>query len=126
MTPDLPERRTTLVSLVAAPAVWAMHFLLSYATAAIWCAKIAGGRGSLGLARLAIAAYTLAALVAIAVIVRSAWRAQRSDHVALPDDRDSPAGRHRFVAFATLLLAGLSTIAIVYAALAAALAGSCW
>lgn len=110
-----------LAALIAAPLVWAAHFLASYVTAAIWCAK---AQRSFSGARSAIALYTVTALVAIAMI---GWRAYRS-HLAAPavaEDRDSPEARHRFLTFATLLLAGLSAIAIVYAALAAALAGSC-
>lgn len=115
------EAKTSLVSLVAAPIVWAAHFLLSYGTAAIWCAKAAGPDRSLGAAGIAIAVYTCVALVAIGAI---AWRAVRSIE-AVPEDRDTPEARHRFVAFATLLLAGLGAIAIIYAALATAIAGSC-
>jgi hypothetical protein len=121
MSTELPEQRTSLASLVAAPLIWAAHFLLSYVTAAIWCAKVAGA--DLGGARAAIAVYTVAALLSILVI---GWRAARRHRLGdSPHDRDSPEARHRFVAFATLLLAGLSAIAIIYAALAAALVGSC-
>jgi hypothetical protein len=117
--------RSSLASLVAAPLIWAAHFLLSYATAAIWCAKLAGPDRSLAGARLAIAGYTVAALAAVALIAWRAWRQHRSVDPALPDDRDTAAARHRFLAVATLLLAGLSALAICYAALAAALVGSC-
>lgn len=117
--------RSSLVPLVAAPAVWAAHFLLSYATAAIWCAKVAGPGGSFAGARLAIAGYTVAALGALAALAWRAWRDHRAVDLALPDDRDTPAGRHRFITLASLLLAGLAVIAIGYAALAIALVGSC-
>lgn len=113
--------RSSLLALVAAPLVWVAHFALSYATAAIWCAKLAGPDRSLGTARLAIATYTVVALVAIFVI---GWRALRSVD-SVPEDRDTPEARHHFVAFATVLLAGLSAIAIIYAALATVLVGSC-
>jgi hypothetical protein len=119
---DPPEPRTSLVSLVAAPAVWALHFFASYATAAIWCAKV--DHRFTG-AQLAIAVYSLAALIAIAIVAARARRRHRADRVALPDDRDSAIGRHRFVAFATLLVAGLAAIAILYEALAIAMVGSC-
>lgn len=124
MSTDRPEARTSLVSLVAAPIVWAGHFALSYITAAIWCAKAAGPARSLDGARFAIVIYTAVALVAIALI---GWRALRHHRMnrAVPEDRDTPEARHRFVTFATLLLAGLSAIAIGYAALAVALVGSC-
>src|SRR5690606_23148142 len=35
----LPERRASLWRLVAGPATWALHFLLCYVTAAVWCEK---------------------------------------------------------------------------------------
>jgi hypothetical protein len=125
MSTDPAQPHSSLVSLVAAPAVWAAHFLSSYITAAIWCAKVAGPDGSSTGARLAIAAYTFAALIAIAWIAVRAWRHHRAIDPTLPDDRDTPAARHRFIALATLLLAGLAAIAIIYAALAAAIVGSC-
>jgi hypothetical protein len=121
---DRPEPKTSLASLVAAPIVWAAHFLLSYGTVAIWCAKRAGPERSLGGASVAIASYTIVALIAIGIIGRRAWRQHRIADAA-PEDRDSPEARHRFVAGATLLLAGLAAIAILYAALAVAVAGSC-
>jgi hypothetical protein len=116
------EPSTSLVSLAAAPAIWAMHFLLSYATVAIWCAKVE--REFVG-AWLAIGIYTLAALIAIATLGARAWQRHRADGVQFPDDRDTATGRHRFVAFATLLVAGLSVVAIVFEALALALVGRC-
>ena len=112
--------------LVASPSVWALHFALSYATAAIHCAKVAGPAGALGGARVAIAAYTAIGLAVVAII---GWRAYRVEHAAgrpaLPHDSDSSEGRERFLAFATLLLSGLSAVAIVYGALPAVFIGSC-
>jgi uncharacterized membrane protein YebE (DUF533 family) len=115
---------TGLAALIAAPLVWAAHFLASYATAAIWCAKAAGAERSSAGARSAIAIYTVAGLLAIGFIALRAYRSRRAAP-AVAEDRDSAPARHRFLTFATLLLAGLSGIAIVYAALATALAGSC-
>jgi hypothetical protein len=122
MTTEPPK--TGIATVVAAPVVWAAHFFASYATAAIWCAKAAGPDRSFGGARLAITLYTSAALLAVLLI---GWRALVSHRAApaVAEDRDSPEGRHRFLTFATLLLAGLSAIAILYVALATALVGSC-
>lgn len=113
-----------MTSLFAPPLVWVAHFLLSYTTAAIWCAKAAGPDRSFAGARTAIAGYTVAAAIALALI---GWRAYRSHRAApaIGDGHDSAAARHRFLTFATLLLAGLSAIAILYAGLATTLAGSC-
>lgn len=125
MLTDLPEPKSSLTSLVIAPLVWAAHFGLAYGTAAIWCAKVAGPAGSFTGAQVAIALYTVVALAATGYIGWRAWRTQRVGHLEVPDDRDSANARHRFIALATLLLAGLSAIAIIYAALAAALVGIC-
>ena len=111
--------------LAASPAIWAAHFMLSYATAAIWCAKLTYPEGSLLPVRLAIAAYTAAALAAIAIIGYTGWRWHRAGSATLPHDADSPEDRHRFLGFSTLLLSGLSAVAIVYAALVAVFIGSC-
>ena len=115
---------TGLGFLISAPLVWAAHFLGSYATAAIWCAKAAGPERTFAGARLAIAVYTAAALIAVLLI---GWRALTRHRAvaAVAEDRDSAEARHRFLTFAALLLAGLSAIAIVYAAIATAIAGSC-
>ena len=60
-TAQLPEANESLWLLVASPAIWAVHFLLCYGTAAVWCAKVAGYGGSLATASTAIAIYTVLA-----------------------------------------------------------------
>lgn len=120
-----PEERESLWLLTIAPAVWAGHFLASYLTAAIHCAKAPGPDAPLGGVRTAIAAYTL---IALAGIVATAWvgfRRHRRGTAAVPHDYDTPEDRHRFLGFATLLLAGLSAVAVAYVALAAVYFGSC-
>ena len=123
---DPPESGESLFTLVAPPLVWAAHFLLSYGTAAVYCAKVAGPDGSLGPARAAIAFYTAAAIGAVAFLGVRGYRRQRAHGPTPTAEADaSPIGRHRFLGFATLLLAGLSGLAIAYAALAVALVRSC-
>lgn len=112
----LPEKNESLWNLIVSPTVWAAHFLLSYITAAIWCAKFTPRFGTLTPVRWLIAGYTAAALIAIAINGWSGWRRHRLDAAALPHDADSPEDRHRFLGFATALLAGLSAIAVVFAA----------
>jgi hypothetical protein len=114
---DPPEHKETLWRLIVSPAIWALHFLLSYVTAAIWCAKFAPGpEGSLAPVRWAIAGYTLVALAGIAVNARRGWRRHLFQSESLPHDFDTPGDRHRFLGFSTVLLAGLSAIATVFAA----------
>ena len=129
--PHLPEERESLWLLIASPVLWAAHFLLSYCTAAIWCAKVAGPDGSLTGARIAIAAYTAIALVGIGI---NGWSGLRRHHHEggepprggePPHDADSPEDRHRFLGFATLLLSALSAVAVVFEALPAVFLGDC-
>jgi hypothetical protein len=121
----LREERDGLWALAAAPTIWAAHFLLCYATAAVWCAKIARDDGSLFEVRLAIAAYTALALTAIGLIGWRGFVKHRRRGGERPHDADSPEDRHRFLGFATSLLSGLSAIATIFSALPAAFIGSC-
>lgn len=115
--PELDEKHESLWRLIVSPTVWAVHFMLSYVTAAIWCAKFASKQGDLGPTRLLIVIYTVVALAVIAVNGWSGYRRHRLHSETLPHDADTPEDRHRFLGFATLLLAGLSAIAVIFAAL---------
>jgi hypothetical protein len=77
VTIELQEREESLWALVLPPTLWALHFLLSYGTAAVWCAKLAGDGGSLFGARVAIAVYTGLALLAASGAARSAHAATK-------------------------------------------------
>lgn len=111
--------------LTIAPTIWAAHLLLSYITAAVWCAKFAAPGAMLGGVRTAVAAYSGVALVGIAVVAWEGYRRHRHGTEATTHDLDSADDRHRFVGFATLLLAGLSAVGVLYAALAAAYFETC-
>ena len=119
------EKNQSLWLLAAAPAIWTAHFLLSYITASIWCAKFVGPEGSLWHARVAIAVYTAVALAGIGLTGWSGYRRHGHRSEAVPHDFDTPEARHRFLGFATLLLAALSAVATVYVALAAVFIRSC-
>ncbi len=118
-----PESEESLLALAAPLLVWAAHFLLAYGTAAIYCAKLAGPDGSLLPARIAIAGYTAIALAAVAFFGARGYRRHREG--SLPDDDDAPITRHRFLGFATLLLALLSALAIGYVTLTIVFVRSC-
>jgi hypothetical protein len=111
------ETKQSLWRLTAAPLLWAAHFLLSYGTAAIFCAKIAGRGGSLGSVRVAIAVYTAVALAGIAIIGWTGYQRHIYGDEDVVQDADTPLARHRFLGSATLLLAALSAVATLYAAL---------
>jgi hypothetical protein len=118
VAPRTPDRHS-LWLLTFAPAIWAVHLLSCYITAAVWCAKFARPAGPLDGVRTAIAWYTAAALVGIGVVGWEGFRRHRYGTEATTHDLDTPEDRHRFLGFATLLLSGLSAVAVLYAALAA-------
>lgn len=112
-----PEHEEHLWHVAIAPTIWAAHFLASYVTVAIWCAKVVPRESDLGAARIAVAAYTAMALFGIAF---TGWRAlvrHRHRGARPPHDSDTPEDRHRFLGFAALLLSIVSAIAVVYVAL---------
>lgn len=111
----IPKEIETLWTLFTAPAIWALHFLISYVSAAIWCAK--RGDEGFGLMQASIAAVTL---LALGMIVLSAWLALRQwsfGRQAPPHDDATAGDRTLFQGFATLLLSGLSFVAVLYVAL---------
>jgi hypothetical protein len=121
----LEERAESLWWLVVAPTIWAAHLLGSYATVAVWCAKVAPDGGELGPARTAVVVYTVVALLGVAAAGRRSWRRYRWGGGALPLDDDTPGDRHRFIGFAGFLLAALSLVAIAFGALPVLFIWSC-
>ena len=122
---DPPEEKESLWHLTAAPAIWAVYFLLCYATATIWCEKVATPDGSLGTARAAIAVYTAVALAGIGLTGWLGFQRRSFGGSTAPHDFDTAQDRHRFLGFATLLLSALSAIATLYVALAAFFVDRC-
>jgi hypothetical protein len=119
------EENEQLWRLAAAPLIWALHFLGSYATASIFCAKLAGPELSLAPVRVALAIYTVFALLPIALIGKNGWMRSRRGRVPLTHHQDAAEDRHRFLGFATMLLSGLSAIAVIYSALTALFVRTC-
>ena len=116
METHLAERHESLWMLALSPTIWAAHFLLCYVTGAIWCAKVPA-LAPLGGVRTAVFVFTIVALAGIVWNARGGWQRHRLGDAELPHDEDTPEDRTRFLGFATLLLAGLSAIATVFAAL---------
>ena len=114
---DISESNQSLWWLIVSPTIWAAHFMLSYATASIWCGKVAEPGGSLWEVRVAIAVYSVVALAGIGITGWIGYRRHSYGEAALPHDADTPEDRHRFIGFATLLLSALSGVAILYAIL---------
>ena len=122
---SLAERKESLWRLIVSPTIWAAHFLLCYVTAAIWCAKYVPRAGTLDPVRWAIVAFTAVALIGIAWNGWDGYRRHRRGGSKIPHDDDTPIDRHSFLGFSTALLAGLSGVAVVYAAFVAVVFRSC-
>jgi len=119
------EEKESLWRLAASPAIWAGHFMSCYVVAAVWCAKAGASGASFGAVRLAIAAFTAAALAGIGLIGFGGLRRHRFGAEPLSHDFDTPEDRHRFLGFATLLLSALSAVAVVFVAAAAVFFEDC-
>lgn len=112
--PRLHERlKVTLWTLIVPPALWAVHFLFSYLWAAINCAKI----GTFASFPTLFVVGTLLALVLIALSGWIAWQQARMPGGSPPHEDGTEIDRLRFLAMSTLLLAGLSFVAVGFTAL---------
>lgn len=120
-----PLDRGSLWMLTIAPTIWAAHLLLSYITAAIWCARFVPADGPLDGVHTAIMWYSVVALVGIAITGWEGLRRHSYGTEATTHDLDTAEDRHRFLGFATLLLSGLSAVGVIYAALAATYFETC-
>lgn len=113
--------RATIVTLLAPPTVWALHFLTAYILAAIACAK----GWDLGSVRLVIAAATGAALVFIALAARAAHRHTGFTADMPPHDDPTRGARMRQMGAATFLVAALSFVAVIFTSLPAVFIPDC-
>ncbi|MEZ6132907.1 MAG: hypothetical protein R3C59_29915 [Planctomycetaceae bacterium] len=120
-----PEHHESLWTLITSPLIWAGHLLLTYIVAAVWCEKLAGSGRSFDEVRWTIFGLTAVALAGIGVNAAGAYRRHRFGNADLPHDEDTPEDRHRFLGFATLLLAGLSALATLFVAAVAVFFRSC-
>lgn len=109
-------------TLITPPTVWALHFLFCYVASAIVCAKAPALLPEL---RLAIAAATALALGLIAAAGVQAHRHWGFGDDLPPHDEATDEDRQHFLGFATLLLVGLSAVAVIFGALPALLVAEC-
>lgn len=107
--------------LAAGPAIWFAHFLLSYVIAAVLCAK---SGAPIPVVRGAIAIATALALSAIVAIGWRGWRRHCLGGTRSHTE-DTAEDRHRFLGYTTLLLCGLSLVAVIYVALVPVFIGDC-
>ncbi|MCV3241767.1 hypothetical protein [Mesorhizobium sp. ZC-5] len=121
----LPPQVESLWTLFTAPVVWAIHFLICYVGAAVFCAKPGLFDVDFGAVRAGIAFATLLALSAILLAGILAWRQWGFGAGDPPHDDPTRHDRGLFQGFATLLLAGLSFIAVIMTALPALFVTGC-
>jgi hypothetical protein len=121
----LPKEIESLWTLFTAPVIWAVHFLLCYVAAAVYCAKQDSIGVSFDAIRIGIAVVTLVALMLIALSAWLAWRQWGFGASDPPHDDPSRGDRTLFQGFATLLLSGLSFVAVIYVALPALFVTEC-
>ncbi|QUS35263.1 hypothetical protein [Falsirhodobacter algicola] len=120
---EFAEERASLMRITFAPTVWAIHFLLCYAGAAVWCAKFGHTLGVTFL-RMSIAALTIAALGAIGALALRSWR-QWQPRDTSAEALSKPESRHHFLGHAAFLLSIISAIGVIYVALPALFIQDC-
>lgn len=125
MKRGLPDRvrglKVTLWTLIVPPGVWAGHFLFAYLWASVQCAKTGG------FARYPLVFWGGTAL-ALAIIVGSgviAFIQRLGPGAPPPFEHGTDSDRLRFVAAATMLLAGLSFVGVAFTALPVIFIGDC-
>ena len=113
----IPKEVEALWTLFTAPVVWAAHFLICYASVAVYCARAGQFGFGFSTIRIALALVTAAALLLIAMSAWLAWRQWGFGVHEPPHDAPTRGERTRFQGFATLLLSGLSFVAVLFVAL---------
>lgn len=121
----LPREVESLWTLFTAPVVWALHFLVCYIVAAIFCEKPDLFGGDFFTLRILIAAVTALALAMIVLSAALAWRQWGFGAGDPPHDAPTRDDRLRFQGYATLLLSALSFVAVIFTALPALFISGC-
>ncbi len=111
--------------LVAAPVVWAAHFLLAYWGAAIYCARFLEAAPFM-VVRVYVGAITVLALALVGWLAHHA-RVRYKGKLRISDDlvEDTEAERTSFLGHAALLLSALSAVAILFDALPVVVMDGC-
>lgn len=121
----LPKEVESLWTLFTAPVVWALHFLACYVAAAVFCEKPALFGGDFENLRIGIAALTVLSLGMIVLAAVLAWRQWGFGTGDPPHDEATRHDRLKFQGYATLLLSGLSFVAVIFTALPALFITGC-
>lgn len=116
----------SLWALVVAPTLWAVHFLVVYISAAIYCAKT--DPAGIPIEPVRNLVWIATALALAGIFANGVWafregRFYEDDAPGYHDD--TVADRRRFLAYATVLLSGLSFVATVFVAMTALFIETC-
>lgn len=125
MGPPLSRKVGSMWTLFTAPAVWAAHFLACYVLAAVFCAKAQALGLHFDILRIALGTLTVIALMSIVVSVLQAWRQWGFGPGDTSSDAPTRQGRVRFQGYVTLLLSGLSSVAVMFTAIPVLFITSC-
>lgn len=109
---------TDLWLLITPLIIWAVHFLVCYVGAAVYCAKEGRAATLLPVEWLVLAA-TLCALTAIGLVAWTLWRV-RARSVTDDDlsfEANTAEERHRFLSHVGLMLCVLSAAGVIYVTL---------
>ena len=121
----LPRQVESLWTLFTAPVVWALHFLACYISAAVFCEKPGFLGTDFANLRLAIVVLTALSLAMIVLAAFLAWRQWGFGTGDPPHDEPTRRDRLQFQGYATLLLSGLSFVAVIFTALPALFITEC-
>lgn len=121
----LPKEVESLWTLFTAPVVWALHFLACYIAAAIFCEKPGFLGADFDNLRIVVGAATVIALGLIVVSALLAWRQWGFGSGDPPHDEPTRRDRLLFQGYATLLLSGLSFVAVIFTGLPALFVTEC-
>ncbi|SFA73422.1 hypothetical protein SAMN03159496_00055 [Rhizobium sp. NFR07] len=113
----IPREVESLWTLFTAPIVWAVHFVVCYGAVAVYCAKTAMLGFEFSTMRIILGGFTVVALGMIVLAAYLAWRQWGFGSGDPPHDEATRQDRALFQGFATLLLSGLSFVAVVYVAI---------
>jgi len=127
---DNAEFRTgvgLLMKITIGPWIWALHFVVSYGGAAIWCEKLSanGDTDTLQWALIALTLAAVAGIVATGVIGWRSWTEGGYGEDGTEPGIDDAESRNRFLGHVSVLLAVVSGIGVVLNVLPVLMIGSC-
>lgn len=119
------QTKDNLWTLITAPTIWALHFLVSYGVAAFHCAPNEDIFQPIATTRIMVGVITAAALALIGLVLWRSVGEWRRHGGGYRHNEDTDLSRERFLEFSTVLLAALSFVGVVFVGLPALLVADC-